>query len=706
MTRQQITASRIFPIPTRPSTGAGLLFLGAAALLAHPAPLAAQDGEKLFKLCATCHTVTKDGAKKVGPNLWGVVNRPAASVEGFKYSKSMQERAGQPWTPELLEEYLAAPKTIVPGTTMSFAGMKKPEERKALVAWLGQQSDNPVVPAAAVDPAQTTPAPADAETTTPAASVAPGTARAEVAVETAPGTAPPLAENPAPETLSPGGETPNAGVARPEGAPEVSALPQGEIVQVEHRDPPGETDAEIAAIGEKLAALKASLPGMDYQRARYHPIHFQPAIATSTDSECLACHKEILNHKVAVASPAGLRADSTIAWYQTLDTYMQDQQDFHWRHMESDFAKATMKLTCNFCHKGNDPREESPDMMPGRHAFSSPVQPEFTNRKMVNPSETCLRCHGQMPDPVNIMGLGGPWPEVRADMEDPTSDDPTLANGCLSCHAETFRTNRHNVTYLNAASIEDLAQAGSDTCYGCHGGRAWFRTSYPYPRTAWPGMDTETVPDWALGRQTRSDVAWRMPDSDPTPGWDEDEGPAVNPATLPTDPMGEQAAAAPSASAVPSGGPAEPAPVMGAQPPTDPTLPTAPDAGVAPLDPQADGSPVTDEARLPPNNPGTSTGATPPDAPPAMPGAAPRCPFDPAEGRGGAHTAPRPPPRRRPRAPRARRIIRKAASVGAPGRWGAGEIWRGPISITRWARSIRRKAATPPIRPEAWSRRA
>ena len=693
MTRQQITASRIFPIPTRPSTGAGLLFLGAAALLAHPAPLAAQDGEKLFKLCATCHTVTKDGAKKVGPNLWGVVNRPAASVEGFKYSKSMQERAGQPWTPELLEEYLAAPKTIVPGTTMSFAGIKKPEERKALVAWLGQQSDNPVVPAAAappaaadaaapaaaapettaaaapapeaapaapaapaaaeaapaaaeaapaaadaatnpapaaaVDPAQTTPAPADAETTTPAASVAPGTARAEVAVETAPGTAPPLAENPAPETLLPGGETPNAGVARPEGAPEVSALPQGEIVQVEHRDPPGETDAEIAAIGEKLAALKASLPGMDYQRARYHPIHFQPAIATATDSECLACHKEILNHKVAVASPAGLRADSTIAWYQTLDTYMQDQQDFHWRHMESDFAKATMKLTCNFCHKGNDPREESPDMMPGRHAFSSPVQPEFTNRKMVNPSETCLRCHGQMPDPVNIMGLGGPWPEVRADMEDPTSDDPTLANGCLSCHAETFRTNRHNVTYLNAASIEDLAQAGSDTCYGCHGGRAWFRTSYPYPRTAWPGMDTETVPDWALGRQTRSDVAWRMPDSDPTPGWDEDEGPAVNPATLPTDPMGEQAAAAPSASGVPSGGPAEPAPVMGAQPPTDPTLPTAPDAGVAPLDPQADGSPVTDEARLPPNNPGTSTGATPPDAPPAMPGAGAPAPASP-----------------------------------------------------------------------------
>ena len=87
-------------------------------------------------------------------------------------------------------------------------------------------------------------------------------------------------------------------------------------------------------------------------------------------------------------------------------------------------------------------------------------------------------------------------PEARVDME--YAEAP---NGCLSCHAETFRTNRHQVNYLNAATIEDLARnSTSDTCYGCHGGRAWYRISYPYARTPWPGMDLETVPDWAAGR--------------------------------------------------------------------------------------------------------------------------------------------------------------------------------------------------------------
>ena len=75
-----------------------------------------------------------------------------------------------------------------------------------------------------------------------------------------------------------------------------------------------------------------------------------------------------------------------------------------------------------------------------------------------------------------------------------------------------FRTNRHNVTYLKAAGIENLAQAGSDTCYGCHGGRAWYRISYPYPRHAWPGMDPE-VPEWAKDRPTASDPRYARPET-------------------------------------------------------------------------------------------------------------------------------------------------------------------------------------------------
>ena len=94
------------------------------------------------------------------------------------------------------------------------------------------------------------------------------------------------------------------------------------------------------------------------------------------------------------------------------------------------------------------------------------------------------------------MGLPGPWEQSKA----------MFQNNCLLCHSN-IRTSRHNVNYLNAKAIEELAAKpdGGDTCYGCHGGRAWYRTHYPYPRHAWPGMDP-TVPDWAKGRPTESEV--------------------------------------------------------------------------------------------------------------------------------------------------------------------------------------------------------
>lgn len=164
-----------------------------------------------------------------------------------------------------------------------------------------------------------------------------------------------------------------------------------------------------------------------------------------------------------------------------------------------------MKLDCAFCHKGTDPREERPDMVPTRVNLTAPAGPEFTLRKMVNPSETCLRCHGAMPDP-EIMGFDGPRHEVREDM-----GWPEAPNGYLSCHAESYQTVRHNVSYLNAETIEEIARAGSsDSCYGCHGGRSWYRIADPYPRTPWPDMDEE-VPDWAQGRPTESDPDYVLP---------------------------------------------------------------------------------------------------------------------------------------------------------------------------------------------------
>jgi hypothetical protein len=272
---------------------------------------------------------------------------------------------------------------------------------------------------------------------------------------------------------------------------------------VHYSNPPTRTKAEQAKIDRAVAELKTSIKNIDYERARYHPLHFKPQIKTASNEECLVCHSEIITHKPRKSSPAGLKADNVLAWYQTLDTYQGKQQSFHFRHLESDYAKQVMNLSCNFCHKGNDPREESPDMQPGQKVFSTSANPEFTLRKMVNPSKTCLRCHGDFP--FNLMdGVEGTWPQARKDIE-----DEETPNGCLTCHEETFRTNRHHVTYLNAANIEKLAKKSSDVCFGCHGGRKWYRKSYPFPRHPWPDMDEET-PEWAKDRPTKSDPEYQL----------------------------------------------------------------------------------------------------------------------------------------------------------------------------------------------------
>ncbi|MBP2290484.1 c-type cytochrome [Azospirillum rugosum] len=114
---------------------AGIVLGAGAALAADSAA-----GKDVFKVCMACHTA-EQGKNKVGPSLFGVVGRPAASIEGFKYSKPMQEKAagGLVWTPDNLKAYIAAPKEIVPGGTMAFAGLKEPEKLDNLIAFLSEQ---------------------------------------------------------------------------------------------------------------------------------------------------------------------------------------------------------------------------------------------------------------------------------------------------------------------------------------------------------------------------------------------------------------------------------------------------------------------------------------------------------------------------------------------------------------------------------------
>lgn len=108
-----------------------------------------ERGKKLSKACAACHTFDKGGANRTGPNLYGIVNRAIGSSAGFAYSDTMATMGGN-WDYQSLNKLLWKPKKFVPGTKMNYAGMKKPNDRAAMVAWLRTLSDAPVaLPSAA-----------------------------------------------------------------------------------------------------------------------------------------------------------------------------------------------------------------------------------------------------------------------------------------------------------------------------------------------------------------------------------------------------------------------------------------------------------------------------------------------------------------------------------------------------------------------------
>lgn len=105
------------------------------AALAAPAKDDAALGKRLFLRCTACHTVSSKAPGKIGPHLQGIVGRKSGSVAGFGYSPAMKG-ANIVWNEATLDKWLQRPQSVVPGTTMAFAGLTKPEERKALIAYL------------------------------------------------------------------------------------------------------------------------------------------------------------------------------------------------------------------------------------------------------------------------------------------------------------------------------------------------------------------------------------------------------------------------------------------------------------------------------------------------------------------------------------------------------------------------------------------
>jgi cytochrome c len=107
-----------------------LLLLGAMPAVAGGDP---DHGKTVFSVCAACHS-PEDGVNKLGPSLFGIVDRPAASEAGFTYSSALTDFK-KTWTPELLDQWLQGPQKLVPGTSMTI-NVSEEKNRADVIAYL------------------------------------------------------------------------------------------------------------------------------------------------------------------------------------------------------------------------------------------------------------------------------------------------------------------------------------------------------------------------------------------------------------------------------------------------------------------------------------------------------------------------------------------------------------------------------------------
>ena len=101
-----------------------------------------EHGEKVWKKCSACHVVTKGGKNKIGPALYGILNKKSASVSGYKYSKALMAH-GKVWSFAEMNSFLTKPQAYIKGTKMAYAGLKNEKDRASIILYLNENSDNP-----------------------------------------------------------------------------------------------------------------------------------------------------------------------------------------------------------------------------------------------------------------------------------------------------------------------------------------------------------------------------------------------------------------------------------------------------------------------------------------------------------------------------------------------------------------------------------
>lgn len=121
---------------SNPSTGASVSPAEFQSLLAAADP---DKGQVLFLQCRACHSLEAGGPNKVGPNLHGVFGRKAGMTPGYAYSDALTQ-ASIVWSGETLNEWLLRPSDFLPGNRMVFVGIRKPEDRANLIAYLQRET--------------------------------------------------------------------------------------------------------------------------------------------------------------------------------------------------------------------------------------------------------------------------------------------------------------------------------------------------------------------------------------------------------------------------------------------------------------------------------------------------------------------------------------------------------------------------------------
>lgn len=109
-------------------------------------------GERASRKCTACHTFEEGGPARIGPNLYAIVGAPHAHMAGFAYSAAMQAKSSEPWGFEELDHFIENPRGYLPGTIMSFAGIRNAQERADLIVYLNTLGSNKPLPAAPAAP--------------------------------------------------------------------------------------------------------------------------------------------------------------------------------------------------------------------------------------------------------------------------------------------------------------------------------------------------------------------------------------------------------------------------------------------------------------------------------------------------------------------------------------------------------------------------